>query len=240
MARLSICLNQVARIRRHKKGHHPDPVALAIAAEMAGIDGIVVHLREDRSDITDRDITLLKEVVHSHFNLAVPLNDEMVKKALNWLPDMVTLVPSAATEKEDTSLDVATSLPYVEEVVQTLRANNIVVTLLVDPEAQQIRAAARAQADYIQLNTAPLAKVEDLSTMSDVIEQLRSAAIAAHKIGLGVTAGRALNSQTLRELVGIQYIEEFNIGWAIISRAILVGIEKAIQDFKSSITNPKG
>ncbi len=235
MARLSLCLNQVAKIRNLKKGRNPDPISIAFAAEMAGIDGILVHLREDRSDITDRDVGLLKEVVQTHLNLAIPLNDDMVKKALGWLPDMVTLLPSSAGEQSDPSLDVANSMSYLEEAVTTLRANNIVVTMLIDPEPQQIRAAARAQADYIQINTGSLAKVEDLGAMSDVVEQIRSAAIAANKIGLGVSAGRSLNSQSLRELADIKYIEEFNVGWAICSRAMLVGVEKAVLDFKKTV-----
>ncbi len=233
MARLCLCLNHIAKIRNLRKGRNPDPVAAAIAAEMAGIDGVVVQLRDDRSDITDRDVTLLKQVVQSHLNLAIPLNDEMIKKAINWLPDMVTLLPSSGNDRMDASLDAPATLPYVEEAVKTLRANNIVVTVLIDPEASQIRAAARAQADYVQFSTSSLSTVEDLGSMSEMVEQLRSAAITAHKIGLGVSAGRGLNSQILRELADIQYIEEYNVGWAIISRSLLVGIEKAITDFKN-------
>lgn len=232
MARLCLCLNQVARIRNLKKGRVPDPTAVAIAAEMAGIDGLVVQLREDRSDISDRDITVLKEVVQTHLNLAIPLNDDMIKKALNWLPDMVTLLPSVSRERTESSLDVSSTLPYLEEAVQTLRANNIVVNMLIEPDAQQIRAAARVQSDYVQFNTATLARADDLGAMTDFVEQIRSAAIAASKIGLGVSAGRGLNSQNLQELVDISFIEEFNVGWAIISRTLLVGIEKAIRDFK--------
>ena len=215
-----------------KKGRTPDPVSIAFAAEMAGIDGLLVHLREDRSDITDRDVGLLKEVVQTHLNLAIPMNDDMIKKALSWLPDMVTLLPSSAGEPAEASLDVANTMSYLEEAVTTLRANNIVVTMLVDPEPQQIRAAARVQADYIQINTSVLSKVDDLGTMTDVVEQIRSAAIAANKIGLGVSAGRSLSGQSLRELADIKYIEEFNVGWAICSRSILVGVEKAVTDMK--------
>lgn len=235
MARLSLCLNQVAKIRNAKKGKSPDPAAFAIAAEMAGVDGVVVHLREDRSDITDRDVTILKEIVQTHLNLAIPLNDEMIKKALNWLPDMVTLLPSTAGDNADTPLDVTNTLPYLEEAVKTLRANNIVVAVLINPEAPQIRAAARAQADFVQLNTAPLFKVDDLGVMNDMVEQYRSAAIAANKIGMGVSAGRLLTVQSLRELTDISYIEEFNVGWSIVSRSLLVGIEKAVQDFKKAL-----
>lgn len=236
MARLCLCINQVALNRNLRKSKIPDPAALAIAAEMAGVDGIVAHLREDRSDVTDRDIQVLKEIVTSHFNLAIALREEMISKAIKWLPDMVTLLPSTLENKSDESLDVISNLDYVESSIQTLRAHNIVVTLLIDPVAQQIKAAARSQADYIQFNTSPLQRIDDFATMNDFIEELRSAAIAANKIGMGVIAGRGLSTQTLREITNISYIEEFNIGWGIVSRAMLVGIEQAVKDFKKILS----
>lgn len=236
MARLCLCINQVAHSRNLRKTKTPDPAALAIAAEMAGIDGIVAHLREDRSDVTDRDIEVLKEIVTTHFNLAIALRDEAISKAIKWLPDMVTLLPSTQEHKPAESLDVISNMDYVQSSVQTLRAHNIVVTLLIDPVAQQIKAAARSQADYIQFNTARMQRIDDYSSMNDFIEELRSAAIAANKIGMGVIAGRGLNSQNLREISDISYIEEFNIGWGIISRAMLVGIVQAVNDFKKTIS----
>lgn len=236
MARLCLCVNQVAQSRNIRKTKVPHPAAVAIAAEMAGIDGIVAHLHEDRSDITDRDVDVLTDVVTSHFNLAIALNDDMAKKAIQWLPDMVTLLPSVQSYKADESLDVISNLDYVQSIVQTLRAHNIVVTLLIEPVAQQIKAAARVQADYVQFNTAPLQRIEDYTTMQDFVEGLKSAAIAANKIGMGVIAGRGLNTQTLREVSNISYIEEFNIGWGILSRAMLVGIEQAVTDFQKYIS----
>jgi len=232
MARLCLCLNQVARFRNVKKTKTPDPVSIAVAAEMAGIDGIVVQLRDGRSDITDRDVTILKEVVQSHLNLAIPLNEAMMKKALHWLPDMVTLLPSTTDEQDANSLDAAGNLAYLEEAVQTLRAHNIIVNMLIDVDPQQIRAAARAQTDFIQFNTASLATVEDLGSLGDMMQQLKSASIAANKIGMGISVGRGLNPQLVKEMLDIQFIEEYNIGWSIISRSMLVGIEKAIEDFK--------
>lgn len=228
MARLCLCLNQVARIRAMKKGRNPDPVAAAIAAEMAGIDGIVVQVTEERSEVSDRDVTLLKEVVQTHFNIAVPATDEMVRRAVNWAPDMVTLMPQAT--------DADAELPLIGEMAQRLRESNIVVTLLITPDAQQIRAAARAQVDYVQFDTGLFSKVEDLGAMSDAVDQIRSAAITANKLGLGISAGRGLNPQTARELAeNIDLIEEYNVGWAIVSRSMLVGMRKAIQDFKKII-----
>jgi pyridoxine 5-phosphate synthase len=215
----------------------PDPIAFAISAENAGVDGIIVQLNEDRSDILDRDIDILKQVVQSHFNLAISLNDDMIKKALNWLPDMVTLLPSTDESLAKNSLDVSANLEYVEDVTAALRANKIVVSVLVEPEAQQVRAAARAQADYVQLNTWKLADVDDLGSMTEYIENVRSIAAAANKLGLGVSIGRGLNFQNLRELTDISLIEEMNVGGAIIARSFLVGVEKAVEKALSVISD---
>ncbi len=236
MARLCLCVNQVARLRNMTKDREPDPAAVAIAAELGGVDGIVAQLRDDRSDITDRDVLILKEIVQSHFNLAISLNDELVKKAIKTLPDMVTLLPSAGGEVRSESLDVPANLEYVEDVTAALRANNIVVSVLIDPDVQQIRAAARAEVDYVQFNTTMLAQVEDLSTMAEQVEKLRSVAMAANKLGLGVSAGRGLNYQNVREFEDLSFIEELNIGKAVIARSLLVGAERAVQEMKSLIS----
>ncbi len=229
MARLCLCLNSIGRIRGLKKGRNPDPVAAAIAAEMAGVDGVVVYV-DERSDISERDVRLLKEVVQTHLNVAVPAEEEMVRKAAAWAPDMVTLMPTR-TEAEEFA-----PTADLEELVGLLRASDIVVSQLVQPDAQEIRAAARAQVDYIQLDTGLFAGIEDLGGMTDAVEQLRSAAIVAEKLGLGVSAGRRLTAQTVRELArAVDVIEEYNVGWAIISRAVLVGLEKAINDFRKAI-----
>ena len=237
MARMCLCLNQVARLRNLNKRKEPDPVAVAIAAEIAGIDGLVVQFSETRDDITDRDVEVLKHVVQTHLNIAVALNDEMIKKCIHVLPDMVTLLPSSSNEstKSEDSLNIQDSLEYIEDVVAALHANNIVISALIAPDAHQIRAAARAGIDYVQINTHSLAHVDDLGTLTDRIEQIRSVALAANKLGLGISAGRGLSFQLLRGLGDIPQIEEFNIGRAAIARSVLVGIEKMVEQLK----NPK-
>jgi len=220
-------------MRNMNKDREPDPVAMAIAAELGGVDGIVAHLRDDRSDITDRDISVLKEVVQSHFNVAIALNDELIKKIIKTLPDMVTLLPPVQAGVRGESLDVVNNLEYVEDVAAALRANNIVVSALIDLDVQQIRAAARAELDYVQFNTTALARVEDLGTMQDLLEKLRSAAVAANKLGLGVSIGRGLNYQNVREFDDLSFVEEVNIGKAIVARSLLVGVQQAVKEMKS-------
>lgn len=232
MPRLCLCVNQVAVLRNFHRMKEPDPVAVAITAEVAGIDGIVANLKEDRSDLTLRDIEILKQTVNSHLNIAIPLHDEMVKEVVQILPDMVTLLPGTLDGKEQGSLHVVENLEYIEDVVTALRANNVVTSVLVEPDTQQIRAAAKAGVDYVQLNTRRMNQIDDLGTMVDFVENLRVIAMGANKLGLGVSAGIGLDYQNLREVVDISFIEEFNVGRAIIARSVLVGVEKAVHQFK--------
>ncbi len=234
MPRLCLCVNQVAQLRNISRKKEPDPLQVAMAAELAGIDGIVVQLREDRSDISDRDLRLLKEVVKSHLNLAIPMQEEMVKKALQLLPDMVTLLPVLQPgEGDEHSMNVEGNLDYFEEIAAALRANNIVVSALVAADPAQIRAAARAGADYVQFNTTAFSSVEDLGTLTEQLERLRAVASAANKLGLGVAAGRGLGYQHIRDIAGIPLIEEVNVGRSILARSMLVGVERAVTTMKN-------
>jgi pyridoxine 5-phosphate synthase len=181
-------------------------------------------------------VDVLKQVVKSHFNLAVALNEELVKKAIKVLPDMVTLMNSGAESLHTSNtLDVLANYEYVEDAAAALRANNIVVSAFIEPDSKQIRAAARAEVDYVQLDTSPLAKIEDLRTLADYVEKLKSISMAANKLGLGVSAGGGLNFQNVGDFGDMSFIEEMNIGKALISRALLVGIDQAVKRMQSLI-----
>lgn len=231
MMRLGVNIDHVATVREARKDKLPDPVAAAIAAEMAGTDGVVCHLREDRRHIKDKDLYLLKEVVKTHLNLEMAATDEMVNIATEVTPDMVTLVPEKREEiTTEGGLNVMEHYDWIEEVVRRLRNHNIVVSLFIDPDIQQIKAAAKCTADYIELHTGLYANGEDLGTIMDELEKLRSMAIAAAKLGLGVSAGHGLNYHNVRDILDIEQIEELNIGHAIVSKAIMVGMERAVRE----------
>lgn len=236
MIRLGINIDHIATIREARKGREPDPIAAAILAEMAGADGIVCHLREDRRHIKDRDLNILRQVVKTHLNLEMAATEEIVNKAISVLPDMVTLVPERRQElTTEGGLDVVSNASHLEEVISTLRANNIVVSLFIDPDIYQIKAAARLGADYIEIHTGIYANAEDLNKVVEELEKIRSMAIAAAKLGLGVSAGHGLNYQNVIEIAKIEQIEELNIGHSIIARAALVGMEKAVRDMLAII-----
>lgn len=231
MVRLGVNVDHVATVREARKDRQPDPVAAAMVAEMAGADGIVCHLREDRRHIKDKDLYLLKEMVKTHLNLEMAATDQMVKIALEVVPDMVTLVPERREEiTTEGGLDVLKNQEYLEETVATLQNHNIIVSLFINPDIQQIKAAARVRADYVELHTGAYAHAENLNMISDELEKLRAMASAAAKLRLGVSAGHGLNYQNVREVAAIPEIEELNIGHSIVSRAILVGMERAVRD----------
>ena len=231
MVRLGVVVDQIAVIRAERRGKEPDPISSAIQVEMGGADGIVATLRDDRKFITDRDINLLKEIINTHFNVRLAVNDDMIRKAVSIVPDMVTLIPSIEQEAlTREGVDVVDNYDYLVEIIGTLHASNIVVCARIEPDVKQVKAIARAGADYVELNTFLLSQAQDLNEQTEELEKLRSIAMAANKLGLGVSAGGGLNYQNIKEIIKIPQIEEVNIGYAIICRALMVGIERAVQD----------
>jgi len=231
MVRLGVNIDHVATLREARKGMEPDPVAAAVLVEMAGADGVVIHLREDRRHIKDRDVSVIRQVVKTHLNLEMAPTEEMVKKAVTILPNMVTLVPEKRQEiTTEGGLDVQNQYDLLENVVSTLRANNIAVSLFIDPDIYQVKAAARLRADFVELHTGNYVHAEDMDQIVEELEKIKGAAIAAAKLRLGVSAGHGLNYQNVREIIKIKEIEELNIGHSIVSRAVFVGMETAIRD----------
>lgn len=229
--RLGVNVDHVATLREARRGKMPDPVAAAVVAELAGADGIVCHLREDRRHIKDKDLYLLREIVKTHLNLEMAATDAMVKMALEVVPDMVTLVPERREElTTEGGLDVVANQEFIEETISTLRASKIVVSLFIDPVIDQVKAAARVGADYVELHTGKYANAEEENVLINELENIRSMALAASKLGLAVSAGHGLNYQNVREIAKIPQIEELNIGHAIMAKAIIVGLESAVRE----------
>ena len=236
MVRLGVNVDHVATVRQARLVQEPDPVAAAVLVELAGADGIVCHLREDRRHIQDRDLRLLRQVVKTHLNLEMAATDEMVKIATDILPDMATLVPEKRQElTTEGGLDVATNLDRLADVIATLHTHNIVVSLFIDPDIHQIKAASRIGADYVELHTGEYANAEDMNAQAEELERLTSMAAAAAKLGLGVSAGHGLNYQNVQPVARIPQVEELNIGHSIIARAVLVGMERAVREMLALI-----
>jgi len=231
MARLGVNIEYVAALRRLGRNRDPDPVAAAVFAEVGGADGIVCPLRAEMKPLQERDVRLLKEMVKTHLNIQISPTDQMIALAFSVVPDMVTLVPGKKPgSTQGGGLDVLGHEQELSRLIQDLRDQDIVVSLLVEPIIQQIKSAAKIGSDYVELHLGRYASAKDMNEKADLLDVIASSAAAASKIGLGVAAGRGLDFQNVNEIAAIGQIEEINIGQAIIARGLWVGIEAAVRD----------
>jgi pyridoxine 5-phosphate synthase len=237
VATLGFNVDHIATIRQARGGSEPDPVKAAVIAELAGAQGITAHLREDRRHIQDRDVQFLKQLVTTHFNLEMACTTEMVKIAVDLLPHMVTLVPEKREEKTtEGGLSVREHEKDLAPSIELLRDRNILVSVFIAPEFNQIKAAKRIGATHVELHTGYYANTDSASTRNEELDKLSTMADAAHHFGLRVNAGHGLNYQNVEAVAHVKYMEELNIGHAIVARAVLVGIEPAIRDMRSLIS----
>jgi pyridoxine 5-phosphate synthase len=233
MIRLGVNVDHVATVRQARRTDEPDPVAAAVAAEMGGAEQITVHLREDRRHIQDRDLRLLKEVVRSRLNLEMAATDQMVAIATAVNPDQVTLVPEKREElTTEGGLDVRLHSDDLLPVVETLKEEGIEVSLFIDPDPEQLKAAARIGADSVEIHTGHFANQRDEEKRITELERIEGAAIVAYKLKMGVKAGHGLTYNNVFYILGVPHLEELNIGHSIVARSVMVGMEQAVRDMK--------
>lgn len=231
MAKLGLNVDHIATVRQARGGVEPDPVTAAAMGELAGAEGITIHLREDRRHIQDRDLEILRKTVKTKLNLEMAATQEMVRTALRIRPEQVTLVPEKRQEiTTEGGLDVILNLKSISDAVKRLREDGIVVSLFVDPHQEQIKAANKSGADYIEIHTGAYAEANNWKSQEKELEAIDTAIKLARKVGMGVNAGHGLNYVNIKALAAIGGIEEYNIGHSIISRAMLVGLDRAVRD----------
>ncbi|WP_298768695.1 pyridoxine 5'-phosphate synthase [uncultured Fibrobacter sp.] len=232
--KLGFNVDHIATIREARKICEPDPIAAAVLAELAGVSGITMHLREDKLHIQDRDVQLLRRTITSKMNLEMTPSQEMVQIAINNQPDTVTLVPEvhASLSSED-GLNVAAKANDLIKPVMTLKNNDISVGVFIDPETEQVKAAKKIGADFVEFNTGKYATSCTLGSMEEVereISALEDMTVLARKYGLKVKAGRGLNYRNVAGIANIEGIDELVIGHSIVSKSVMVGIDRAIRD----------
>ncbi len=232
--RLCINIDHVATLREARGGVEPDPVTAAQICELAGAEGIVCHLREDRRHINDRDVRLLRETVKTKLDLEMAATDEIVGIALDVLPELATLVPERRQElTTEGGLDVARQLEHIRTVVNRLHEREIRVSLFIDPVAAQVDASREAGADFIEIHTGEYANARTEEQAGHEVQRIRSTAERAHGLGLGVNAGHGLNYINIGPIRAIPQIQEVSIGHAIIARAMFVGLDRAVREMVS-------
>lgn len=236
MLSLGVNIDHIATLRQARRTVEPDPVAAAVIAELAGADGITVHLREDRRHIQDRDVRLLRQTVRTHLNLEMAATEEMVAIALEVKPDYVTLVPERREEiTTEGGLDVAGQVSRLRDVVGQLQGSGIPVSLFINPDPTQVAAAAQVGARWVELHTGRYAEASSEAQRQVELDHLEKASQQALQLGLRVNAGHGLTYWNVGPVARIPGMEELNIGHSIISRAVLVGLDRAVREMRQAM-----
>lgn len=237
MPALGVNIDHVATIRQARKTVEPDPVWAAALAELAGAEGITVHLREDRRHIQDRDLHVLCQTVQVKINLEMAATDEMVAIACELCPGQVTLVPEKREEvTTEGGLDVIGQSDRIQATNRRLRAAGIETSLFIDPDCNQVRAARESGAGAVELHTGRYAEARTPDTLEHEFQALVTAAETARREGLLLHMGHGLTYRNVQRVAQIPGVSELNIGHSIVSRAVLVGLEAAVREMKALIS----
>jgi len=230
--RLAVNIDHIATIREARKSDEPDPVAAAAICELAGAQGITVHLRGDRRHIQDRDAEILARTVSTHLNVEMAASPEMVRVAQTVKPHQVTLVPERRDElTTEGGLDVLLHSSNIDKTIRQLLDAGIDVSIFVDPDLEQLRQCQKLRVPKVEINTGKFAEAfARRVSWSAELEKVTTAAKAARKMGLGVLAGHGLNYRNIDSIAALSDIEELNIGHSIVARAALVGLERAVRE----------
>jgi pyridoxine 5-phosphate synthase len=236
MPRLGVNIDHVATLREVRKGIEPEPAFAALICEAAGAQAIVAHLREDRRHIKEKDLYILKEVVKTKLNLEMSIASEIVEIACRLKPDQATLVPEKRQElTTEGGLDVISNFKKIKQALGQLEKKHIPVSLFIDPDKKQIEAAKKVGAGIIELHTGRYADAKDKNEQEKYFKEIQTATHYAKNKGLHVFAGHGLNYYNVTRVAKIKEIEELNIGYSIVCRAVLVGLDRAVREMKALI-----
>ncbi len=234
--RLCVNIDHVATVRQARRANEPDPVRAAVLAELGGAHGITVHLREDRRHIQDRDVEGLLATLRTFLNLELAAEPGVIELAVAWAPPQVTLVPEKREEiTTEGGLDLTADPDRVRGAIERLGAAGARVSLFIDPDPRQIDASAKLGADAVELHTGEYANAADGAAANRELDRLRGAATRARSAGMAVHAGHGLTYENVGPVAAISELEELNIGHSIVSRAVLVGMERAVRDMRELV-----
>lgn len=230
---LGVNIDHIATLRNARGTTYPDPVQAAFIAEQAGADGITIHLREDRRHITDRDLMLISQTVQTRLNLEMAVTEEMIEIACQTQPDFCCLVPEKRQEvTTEGGLDVVGNEEKVADAIKRLSLAWIKVSLFIDPDHEQINAADRVGAPFIEIHTGAYADAEDEQAQEKEFVRIRDAVTYAASKGLKVNAGHGLHYHNVQRIAALPELYELNIGHAIIGRAVFSGLAPAVEEMK--------
>ena len=237
MIKLFVNVDHVATVREARKTYEPDPLKAALLAEKAGAYGITAHLREDRRHVQDDDIRRLKDQITTPLNLEMAAVDEMIRIAIDTKPFQVSIVPEKPQEiTTEGGVNILEQEDHLIYVGHRMKEKDILFSLFIDPDADQVEAAKRVRADSIELNTGPYSEASSIDAKNQHLVQLGKAAMQAHDLGLRVFAGHGLTTDNVPAIIhNVPWIEELNIGHHIVSRSIYIGMEQSVKDMINCI-----
>ncbi len=231
MQKLMVNIDHVATLREARGTNYPDPVLAAGIAETAGASGIIIHLREDRRHIKDRDLVILKQTIKTKLNLEMAATPEMINIAKEIVPDMITLVPEKREElTTEGGLDVIGMSEKLKTIIADAKKRNIMVSLFIDPEEEQVLKAHKLGADIIEIHTGAYSNAKNNAIQEKELKKVIATAKKGKELGLGVNAGHGLHYHNIKQIVSIKDIDELSIGHSIIARAVFTGLNRAIRD----------
>lgn len=229
--KLAVNIDHFATIREARRSSEPEPILAALLAEQAGAEGIVCHLRGDRRHINERDLKLLRQVVKTKLNLEMAASEEMKKIALEVKPDVISLVPERKEElTTEGGLNVKANEKNLTPFIQELKKAGIRVSIFVDPDLKQIEACHKVGVDLVEINTGKYAELRPGKERLEAMDEIKKAAEYGHKLGLEIHAGHGLDYKNVSQIVAIPEITELSIGFSIVARSAIVGIEKAVRE----------
>jgi pyridoxine 5-phosphate synthase len=236
VTRLFVNVDHVATIREARKTEEPDPLKAALLAEKVGVEGITVHLREDRRHIQDEDVRIIHKNIKTKLNLEMAAIKEMVDLALELKPYQISLVPEKRQEiTTEGGLDVCSQMPELMDIQKRIKSQGILFSLFVDPDARQIEASQKVEADSIEINTGAYSELTDSAKVEEELVRIREAAKQAAKLGLRVFAGHGLNFDNVKAIAAIPEIEELNIGHFLVAQSVYIGMEEAVKKMKQIV-----
>jgi len=238
--RLAVNVDHFATLRQARKSDEPDPVLVALLAEQAGAEGIVIHLRGDRRHIQERDLRLLREVVKTKLNLEMAASGEMKKIARRVKPDVVSLVPERREElTTEGGLNVKAAKMHLQPFIRDLQRAGIRVSIFVDPNPEQIRTCAEVGVNLIEINTGKFAELRPGRAREKALQKIKEAAALGARLGLEVHAGHGLDYRNVGEIAALPEISELSIGFSIVARAAVVGIVAAVKEMIARLEKPR-
>jgi len=231
MHRFALDIDTVAYIRNLMDGQNPDPVHAVVLAELGGAESIVCYLRDDLKTTSERDLSLFRQIIKTHLNVRSNITEDSIRKLMRIKPDMLTFVaPGDVSQINPVPLNLGTYDTQLLNYIAELRSNSILSCALIEPDISQIKLAGKLELDYVELSAVKLAEAVDMDTEMEVLEELAGFALAAGKLGMGVNISGKIGYDNMRDISGIDYIEDIIVGQPILNKALSIGFEQAVRD----------